>query len=1596
MTQIENPSILVELKAYIKQHSPVNERDLLVHLVDYYYNIAVSREELSERTLPDLYARFYSHFQFMQKRQEGQIKLRVFNPDLTQDGFVSPHSVIQVCQDDMPFLVDSMLMELNRQSVSVHFIVHNGAVHARRNNQGEITEFVTGHAVSDDVLVEANAYIEVDHQHDEAGLMALQDGLFAVLSDVGLAVGDFLEMRAKMQHHADAVKEEEAKPVADFLNWLVADHFTFLGYARFKHFEKVPETALGIMKDQSSYGMHCFSEEFRDLPVELQNKYMLITKSSHIATVHRPIYLDAILIPEFDQKGQLVAESRFVGLYTSSAYHSRAVDIPYLSDKVKNVFKRAHFARHGHDFKALEDIIESFPKDELLQMTEDQIFDPATRILYIQERQQIRLFLRRDVFGRFYNAMVYLPRDLFNTELRLKFQNILMHELNGQSVSHTPRFLASVLCRIDFVIRVKEGAAQPVDVAQIEMQLRQVARNWREDLHDLLLEKIGEHKTTFIYNKYARAFPANYCDDFTVGEAYRDINKIEELDQGDADLMIDFERDELQSNLLHFKAMQRHHGLWLTHILPILENFGLQVIEERPYEVKLPDNLSVWISDFLIDSAELDKNFDEVKEIFKEAFLEVWHKRAENDRFNRLTLQIGLTAREVVFLRAVAKYLAQLGFLYSQQYIEDTLGHYPELTRALVDLFVLKFDPLLNSDQRQGITEIQHRFDLALKKVTSLDHDRILRRFTEVIKAMMRTNYFQKNADGQFKSYVSFKLNCHMIPDMPKPVPMAGIFVYAPEMEGIHLRGAKVARGGIRWSDRREDFRTEVLGLMKAQQVKNAVIVPLGAKGGFCPKNLPWAEGRDAVQAEAIRCYRVYIASLLDLTDNIVKGKVVPPDNVVRYDEDDPYLVVAADKGTASFSDIANQVAAEYDFWLGDAFASGGSNGYDHKKMAITARGAWESVKRHFLYMNVDIQKEDFTVVGIGDMSGDVFGNGMLLSKHIGLVAAFNHQHIFLDPHPNIPVSFEERQRLFNLPRSTWADYNPALISVGGGVFERSLKTIPLSPEVQAVLGISESSLEPNELIKAILKAPVDLLWNGGIGTYVKSSAQHHADVGDRSNDAVRVNGNELRCKVVGEGGNLGFTQSARVEYALLGGQICTDAIDNSAGVDCSDHEVNIKILLNAVVAEGQLTLDERNHLLSQMEKEVATLVLSDNYHQTQAISNGVQQMSAVTTYIRLLRELEREGFISRGLESLPSDKILKSRANQGKGFTKPEFSVLMAYAKTTIKDILLDSDFPEEVYCLRYLEAEFPRVLSEKYSAHMQQHRLKREIVVTQLTNAMFQYMGIAYVHRMYDEVGASPAMSARAFIAALDLFDVEAVWQDIEKLDGQVPAKVQIDMMNEVTYFLQHQCRWLLRRYRTNLPVVEIIKQYKVDAQELFKLSHQCLNEDQKAYRDELIQSYMDQGVPAKLAKRVADFYYLYSALDMVSVCQKQAIPILEMLQMFYALSQVFGLSWLRHVLNQAATASYWEMLSASSLKDDLNTAQAALVVSVLQNTSDKEKPKKRIDAWSKEYAYFVRRWHVLFEDFKVSQQEFFRMATLLNCLKDLAGVCHAKSES
>jgi glutamate dehydrogenase len=1596
--------LIHNLESYIKNHAAKKDRELLQKFVRVYF-LSVALDELAIRPIEEVYAIVYAHFRFIQQRKPGEIKLKIYNPEVKMDGYSSSHSIIELVQDDMPFVVDSLSMELNRQGISIHFIAHSGGVWVARDAAGNLKDF--DNKPFADMAPEANVYVVIDRQSDAAALQALSQTLYGILLDISLVVDDFPSMKQALTSYVEHLEQLAKNTVTAkfeeaiaFLKWLDNDHFTFLGFAEFKpannkntFWQYESKSALGLMRERSSYKPGILANEFS---VDLKTwdaESLVITKSSYMATVHRPVWMDVVIVREFDEHGRVLKEGRFLGLYTSSAYHTLTQDIPYLRKKVHYVFDRVHLPPKGHDAKALEDIIESFPKDELFQISKEALFDTVMGILHIQERQRIRLFMRRDILNRFYSCMVYLPRDLFNTELRIKFQNILMKELHGTSSNFVPKFLPSILCRIDFLVTTNPKNHLIPDIKAIEAKLCAAARSWRDDLKALLIEKLGEHHGNFVYNKYARAFSSSYRDDFPVTTALLDIAEIEHILEVNETLAIDLERDLHDVHIIHLKLMQCHHGLWLTHVLPILEDFGLKVIEEWPYEITLAGDLSVWLSDFLIDARGLHENFDELKSAFKDAFLEVWRQKAESDGFNRLILSVGLSIREVVILRAIAKYLAQIGFVYSQQYLEDTLVQYPELTRLLVQLFTTKFKVEATRKKQEQFNAIMDTLIKTLAKVANLDHDRIIRRFKDVIKAMLRTNYYQKDAEGQFKSCVAFKLNPALIPDMPKPVPMAEIFVYSPEVEGVHLRGAKVARGGIRWSDRREDFRTEVLGLMKAQQVKNAVIVPLGAKGGFYPKKLSAQQGRDEIQAEAIRCYKIYISALLDLTDNIVDNVVVPPADVVRYDDDDPYFVVAADKGTATFSDIANAISQSYQFWLGDAFASGGSFGYDHKKMGITARGAWESVKRHFLFLNKDIQKEDFTCLGIGDMSGDVFGNGMLLSKHIKLVAAFNHMHIFLDPHPNSETSFKERERLFKLSRSTWNDYNHKLISRGGGVYERTLKVIPISKEVQEVLKIEADELEPNELIKAILQAPLELFWNGGIGTYVKASTQTNQEVGDRANDAVRIDATELRCKVVGEGGNLGFTQLARVEFALNDGQICTDAIDNSAGVDCSDHEVNIKILLNEVMHQGALSLSERNNLLAAMEQEVAQLVLSDNYHQTETISNGIQQSSAGTTYIRVLRELEREGFISRTLEALPNDKVLKARISQNKSFTKPEFSVLMAYVKNTIKEIILKSALPNDVYFEKFLFLEFPKVLNEKYHKAMSNHPLKREIIVTQLVNKLVQYLGIAYIHRMYDEVGAAPDMSSRAFVVALELFEIEALWQEIEALDGKVPAVVQIGMMNQLSDFLQHQCRWLLTHYRRQMDPREIFQYFKEGCQEIFKRTRDYLNEDQNAFRAQMISEYCSHGAPKALAERVADFYYLYSAFDIIHAAREYKISYTEMMSTYYALSQNFGLSWLRQRLNEAALQGYWDMLTASSLKDRLNRYQAILVINIIKNKTKAQNVNQRIKNWAEQYKYFVDRWYILMEDFKISTQEFSRFSTLINCLRDLTETCCSK---
>ncbi|HZY66106.1 MAG TPA: NAD-glutamate dehydrogenase, partial [Rubrobacteraceae bacterium] len=1036
----------------------------------------------------------------------------------------------------------------------------------------------------------------------------------------------------------------------------------------------------------------------------------------------------------------------------------------------------------------------------------------------------------------------------------------------------------------------------------------------------------------------------------------------------------------------------------LSDVLPLLEEMGVRVVDEHPYKIEPSGSPEAWIHNFgLAHEAQGDLQTEEVKKTFQDAFDRMWHGVVENDGFNRLVLRAGLTWRKITILRAYAKYLRQTGTTFSQDYMEDALAGNAHITRLLAELFLVRFDPESQKKAEDETDRLKEEIEAALDEVASLDEDRILRRFLNAILATLRTNYFQRDEDGEPKPYLSFKLDPSSIPELPLPRPMFEIFVYSPRTEGVHLRGSEVARGGIRWSDRKEDFRTEILGLMKAQTVKNAVIVPTGAKGGFVVKRPPQNGDREAFTEEGIACYRILICGMLDLTDNLTDGETVPPPEVVRYDEDDPYLVVAADKGTAAFSDIANGISTdEYDFWLGDAFASGGSSGYDHKAMGITARGAWESVTRHFRALGKDVHSEDFTVVGIGDMSGDVFGNGMLLSRHIKLVAAFNHLHIFFDPDPDPEKSFEERQRLFNAERSAWTDYDEDCISEGGGIFSRTQKSISLTPEIQQLLGVEEESLTPNEVIHALLKAPVDLLWNGGIGTYVKASHESNADVGDKANDSLRVDGEELGCRVVGEGGNLGMTQEGRIEYALHGGRVYMDAIDNSAGVDCSDHEVNIKVLLDAVVKNGDMTGKQRNELLAEMTEEVGGLVLRNNYEQTQAIDNSLAQASSMAdVHARYIRFLEDAGLLDRGLEFLPGEEALADRKSEGLGLVAPEIAILLSYTKIMLYGQLLDSDAPEDAYLSEELERYFPTPLRERFREQMKEHRLRRQIIATHLTNELVNRCGTTFAYRLREETGGKASEIARAHTAAREIFDLRDLWSRIEDLDNQVEARVQTRMLLAARKLIERATRWLLRNRRAPLDIADTVSHFSEGAEELTgRIPDLMLESDRKAL-EKVTEELTEAGVPEELAKRVAALHSMFSVLDIVDVASSTGQDLETVAAVYFILGDRLRLHWLREHIESLPRDNRWRMLSRAALRDDLYDQEATLTAEILHEVPDGDlSAEDHVESWIHSNQESVDRVLQVLRD--INSSGTFDLSTLSVALRETRNLSNGPESS
>ncbi|MGW3014306.1 NAD-glutamate dehydrogenase [Streptomyces sp. NPDC001219] len=1597
------------------------------YLQRYYLHTAP--EDLTDRDPVDVVGAALSHYRLAEMRPQGTANVRVHTPTVEENGWTCSHSVVEVVTDDMPFLVDSVTNELSRQGRGIHVVIHPQVI-VRRDVTGKLIEVFDsncdahgrtgkgkGTELPHDAVTESWIHVEMDRETDREDLQQITADLRRVLSDVREAVEDWEKMRAAAGRIADELPSEpvaddlgdqEIEEAQELLRWLSADHFTFLGYREYELttapgdggadedvLTAVPGTGLGILRADPTHREtadgHPVSPSFNRLPADArakarEHKLLILTKANSRATVHRPSYLDYVGVKKFDAKGNVVGERRFLGLFSSAAYTESVRRVPVIRRKVAEVLEGAGFTPDSHDGRDLLQILETYPRDELFQTPVDELRSIATSVLYLQERRRLRLYLRQDEYGRYYSALVYLPRDRYTTGVRLRLIDILKEELGGTSVDFTAWNTESILSRLHFVIRVEPGASLPeltdADADRLESRLVEAARSWADGFSEALNAEVGEERAAELLRRYGHAFPEGYKADNSPRSAVADVQHLEKLTgEPGRDFSVSlYEPVDAGPGERRFKIYRRGEPVSLSRVLPGLNRLGVEVVDERPHELRCADATIAWVYDFGLRMPEHIKG-DDARERFQDAFTAVWTGAAESDGFNTLVLRAGLNWRQAMVLRAYAKYLRQAGSTFSQTYMEDTLSNNVHTTRLLVSLFEARMSP----DRQRAGTELTdgllEELDGALDQVASLDEDRILRSFLTVIKATLRTNHYQKNSQGSPHSYLSMKLDPQAIPDLPAPRPAYEIWVYSPKVEGVHLRFGKVARGGLRWSDRREDFRTEILGLVKAQMVKNTVIVPVGAKGGFVGKQLPDpSQDRDAWLAEGIACYRTFISGLLDITDNLVGGEVEHPKDVVRHDEDDTYLVVAADKGTATFSDIANEVAESYGFWLGDAFASGGSAGYDHKGMGITARGAWESVKRHFRELGVDTQSEDFTVVGVGDMSGDVFGNGMLLSEHIRLVAAFDHRHIFLDPNPDAATSYAERRRLFELPRSSWADYNTELLSQGGGIHPRSAKSIQINAQVRAALGIEPGikKMTPADLMQAILKAPVDLLWNGGIGTYVKSSAESNADVGDKSNDAIRVNGEDLRVKAVGEGGNLGLTQLGRIEFAMAGGKINNDAIDNSAGVDTSDHEVNIKILLNAVVADGDMTVKQRNKLLAEMTDEVGALVLRNNYAQNTALALALAQSSSMLhAQQRFMRRLVRDGDLDRALEFLPTDRQIRERLNAGRGLTQPETAVLLAYTKITVSESLIQTTLPDDAYLQRLLHAYFPSALHDRFPEQVDGHALRREIVTTVLVNDTVNTGGTSFLHRMREETGASLEEVVRAHTAARAIFRLNQVWDDVEALDNVVAADVQTRIRLHSRRLVERGTRWLLNNRPQPLELSETIGFFADRVAQVWSELPKLLQGGDLEWFQAILEELTDAGVPEQLAVQVSGFSSVFPALDIVAVADRLDKEPLDVAEVYYDLGDRLRINQLLDRILELPRNDRWQSMARASIREDLFAAHAALTSDVLSVGNGSSTPEQRFKAWEQANAAILSRARATLEE--IHGSEGFDLANL-----------------
>jgi len=1642
-----------------RNSSPIGTHDSFI--ADYYEHLA--DEDAMHYADETLEARARAHIEVAQARPTKTANIAI----RTEPGC----AVLYVVTDDMPFLVDSVTAELVRQNAAIHLVVHPLLVVARNRATGELigvnrmpasvgvssgdtsamTSIAHLIATGDDAShLESWIAIEIARAGEEAQAKLIA-GLGKVLRDVRAAVDDWQLMLVKTVQIADSlstvVNGEEIHDLTqtqDLLRWLDAGNFTFLGY---REYDLVNENGEDVLSIREGSGLGLLRHVDDDHHIQhltpagrhkaRERGTLVITKANSRSTVHRPAYFDYIGVKSFDGDGAVNGERRFIGLFAASAYTSSVETVPVLREKVAAVMEQIGFPLGSHSGKDLLGIMETYPRDELFQIDVDTLAATVRAIQRLQERRRTRLFLRPDVYGRFMSALVYLPRDRYTTVVRLRVEKELQDTFNAASVDFEARMSESALARLFFRIRLpKDAPVGDVDPAALERRLVMAVRSWPEGIIEQLNETRSLHVAERLAGLWAEAFPGSYQVDFTTDNALEDIARFEDIaragdvaapgstDSGRVDdaaaplgfhVYLPVSTEPVAAEAEPAAAAPAARGqdarvkIYMTRpqslsqLLPYFHNLGIEVQNERPFEIETSDKRRFYLYDLgLTYPAGVDPV--STGQLLAASFVAAVHGASESDGLDRLVLQQGMTWHRVVILRSYAKYLRQMGNTNSYGFVGDTLIANPTVANALVALFEARFDPSIQADDRgQLVASVRDELTAAMEQVSTLDADRVLRTFVNLIESSLRTNYFQH------KPYLSIKLDPQQIDLLPFPKPMFEIWVYSPRVEGVHLRFGKIARGGLRWSDRREDFRTEVLGLVKAQTVKNAVIVPTGAKGGFFAKQLPDASiDRAAWMAEGIESYQTFIRGLLDLTDNLVTTdaaeRVVPPARVVRHDDDDTYLVVAADKGTAAFSDIANSLAAEYGFWLGDAFASGGSVGYDHKAMGITARGAWESVKRHFSELSLDTQNEDFTVVGVGDMSGDVFGNGMLLSPHIRLVAAFDHRHIFLDPNPDAALSFAERKRLFELPRSSWADYDARLISAGGGIFPRQAKAIPISAAVRAVLGLPEdtSRLSSPELLRAILLAPADLLYNGGIGTYVKASTETAAQVGDKANDAIRVDGRDLRVRVVGEGGNLGLTQRGRIEAALAGVILNTDAIDNSAGVDCSDHEVNIKIFVDRMVAAGGLDPAERSLFLAEMTDEVGRLVLQDNVDQNILLLNDrVLVTNWSPSYERLMNWLETTGDLAREREALPTTVTLKERLDTGQGLTSPELSVLAAYAKIELATSLGASDLGADPWFSDTLRRYFPAQLSERFDAELHTHPLRREIIATVVANDMINLGGITFAFRAMEETSADQVIIARAFVALRQIFELDTMVDELNALPTSFPTEHWTAIHLDIRRLLDRAVRWLVNQGGSG-PVAEVVGRYKPQIDELRAHLGDYLQGADLQRLDEQRAKADEWGVPQHLGRRWSELFEAFALLDVAKVAAQTQAPIATIAAVYYRVYERFGVDGVLERITALPRTDRWQALARAALRDDLYSTIADITKAVWEATAtrgpagtsvadsratDAITPDDRLLAWEAQNAAQLNRARSVFEEVNaLGRDDMASLAVALRLLRSI----------